>query len=145
MSTRTNTLTKELEMSAVRKVTATAPESTVVTARQSKTKVYSHALAVFYPAQGDVFGTGWHRNVDPADVPADAVVSEPERNDPSKMRWFGPGVLETAAYEDHWTVVSFHTSEALAYSAGRNHWSKPSLSQVQAVPVTVLDEGFNAG
>jgi len=130
--------------SKIRKVTASAPESTEVVARQSKTKVYTHALAVFYPAAPDQFSTGWFKDLTENEANAYPGVIRVTQQSNGLFEAYAPGKLSVPAYDDHWAIVSFHTSEALAYSAGRNHWTKPGPSHIQAVPVEVLDEGFNA-
>lgn len=131
-------------MSTIRKVTATAPESTNVVPRQSKTKIYTHALAVFFPAREAQYSTGWFKDLTEEQANAKPGVIRVTKQSNGLYEAYAPGKLSVPAYDDHWSIISFHTSEELALKAGRNAWTKPTPDQIQAVPVTVVDEGFNA-
>lgn len=142
-------------MTNIRRVQATNPHTGDVTDRQSKTKVYTHALLVHQGAQeAYVIPAGTYT------VPA------------ARLRGFNRKAYQHTLSQDHFdpardassAIWSFHTSFGAAVKAGtaeRNRSQKSVdeeratygehavkarslIERFEVVEVEVLDEGFNA-
>lgn len=140
-------------MSNIRRVQATNPHTGTVVDRQSKTKVYTHALIVHHSAQ------------EAYTIPAGTYTVPKKRirgrNIPAYQTTLSKDSVDEARQES-WSLITFHTSEVHAAKAGRAEVSKsqtyaaeeratfPASKRVawtdrfEVVEVEVLDEGFNA-
>lgn len=142
-------------MSKIRRVQATNPHTGYVVDRQSKTKVYTHALVLHHPAhEAFTIPAGTYtvpkKRIRGRNIPAWQTTHSVDRTTPARP--------------ESWSVRSFHTSFVAADKAGRSEvsGSQSSVDQNRAiygahvandvpwsdrfeiVEVEVLDEGFNA-
>jgi hypothetical protein len=144
-----------LGMSNIRRVQATNPHTGAVVDRQSKTKVYTHALVVHQSAQ------------EAYTIPAGTYTVPAAR-----LRGFNRKAYQQTLSRDYVSsarkassaIWSFHTSFDAAFKAGnteRNRSLKnsaeekatyghlvdnerPLIERFEVVEVEVIDEGFNA-
>lgn len=142
-------------MSAIRRVQATNPHTGKVVDRQSKTKLYTHALMTHHPVEESyTIPAGTYT------VPKKRIRG---RNIPSYQHTISRDHV-AKGHEESWGIISFHTSFAAADKAGRAAVSQSASSEAEAqavygdlvaksqpwvdryqvIEVEVLDEGFNA-
>lgn len=138
-------------MGNTRTVQATGPDGTVAN-RTSKSKVYTHALAIHFPPQdGYTVPAGTYT------VPKKRIRG---RNIPAYQTTVSQDVV-VPGQDESFGVISFHTSWDAANKAGQTYINTAAASAAderatfgvdarsiatgwRVVEVEVLDEGFNA-